>query len=229
MNAVKILDADDSQRVFFCGDVHGEYELLISKLEEINFSDNDVLVFVGDLIDRGPDSIKCLQMLDRPNVHSVLGNHELMAINYLAKPSYQAGSLWFNNGGEWFSDLECQGRCSEARKSLAKAEELPKIIEVNYKGKKVVVCHADYPHNDYCGYSDGMEHDIVWNRERVYNSLQSGGVEIIGADAFVFGHTPIKVPTNIKNQVYIDTGAVFGYRLTLINIDDVLSMVGANE
>lgn len=197
MSGVMTLDIEDTRRVFFCGDVHGEYDLLMSKLEEVDFSDDDILIFVGDLIDRGPSSIKCLNMLDRPNFYSVLGNHELMALNYLSNPAFSVGTLWFENGGNWFRDLRDD---THARESLEKVKDLPRIIEVNHKGKKVVVCHADYPQDEYVGYSEDMEFHVVWNRNRVYNSLQYGGVEIKGADAFVFGHTPIREATCIKTK-----------------------------
>ena len=46
----------------------------------------------------------------------------------------------------------------------------------------------------------------------------SRSVVIAGADEFYFGHIPVKDPKQFKNQNYIDTGAVFGGRLTMVQI-----------
>jgi len=55
---------------------------------------------------------------------------------------------------------------------------------------------------------------VVWSRQR----LEAMGAGIRGADAFYFGHTPLKQPLTIANLHYIDTGAVFGNHLTMVQI-----------
>jgi len=97
-------------------DLHGQYDKYIKMLEKIKFNDDDVLYIIGDVIDRGPDSIKILQdMMLRPNVYPVLGNHELMALevlrhlmvevtqenaeSYLTEEIMQAYIDWTFNGG----------------------------------------------------------------------------------------------------------------------------------
>ena len=95
---------------------------------------------------------------------------------------------------------------------------LPLIIEVMTEGKRVVVCHADYPHNEYAYDKPVDAEQVIWNRERV-SAAQDGIVnEISGADLFIFGHTPAHQPSQYANQMYIDTGAVFCGRLTLVQI-----------
>jgi serine/threonine protein phosphatase 1 len=94
---------------------------------------------------------------------------------------------------------------------------LPLIIEVMTEGKKVVICHADYPHNEYAYDKPVDAEQVIWNRERV-SAAQDGIVnEISGADLFIFGHTPTHQPSQYANQMYIDTGAVF-CGLTLVQI-----------
>ncbi|HDQ4772306.1 TPA: serine/threonine-protein phosphatase, partial [Yersinia enterocolitica] len=61
---------------------------------------------------------------------------------------------------------------------------------------------------------------VIWNRERVSYSMDGEGEEISGAKQFIFGHTPMRKASQFKNQLYIDTGAVFGVgrELTMIQI-----------
>ncbi len=56
---------------------------------------------VGDVMDRGPQSLRCLQLLEQHWVRAVRGNHEQMAMDALASGM----SLWLMNGGDWFIAL----------------------------------------------------------------------------------------------------------------------------
>lgn len=91
---------------YVVGDVHGDYERLTDLLSVIKFDVTvDRLFSVGDLIDRGPASAKCLELLNEPWFFSVLGNHEEMLIN-AAKDSVEDMELWEQNGGEWGVKLD---------------------------------------------------------------------------------------------------------------------------
>lgn len=66
------------------GDLHGHRHLLEDELDRIGFNPTrDRVLSGGDLIDRGPDSLGTLELLEEPWFHAVLGNHELMLLNYL--------------------------------------------------------------------------------------------------------------------------------------------------
>ena len=61
-------------------DIHGNYKKYMQMLEKLQFSDNDTFYIIGDIIDRGNRFIKILQdMMLRPNVIPIIGNHEYMA------------------------------------------------------------------------------------------------------------------------------------------------------
>ena len=71
-------------RDFVIGDIHGEYDQLMTCLNKIEFDKSkDRLFCVGDLIDRGPKSEKVLTLLKEDWIFSVLGNHEDMMIKSL--------------------------------------------------------------------------------------------------------------------------------------------------
>lgn len=63
-------------------DIHGQYMAYRKMLEKINFSDDDFLYVLGDVIDRGPDGIRIIKdVKNRPNMEMILGNHEFMLLN----------------------------------------------------------------------------------------------------------------------------------------------------
>ena len=65
---------------YVIADVHGDYEKYTKMLELIQFSEEDELYVLGDVLDRGENGLKILQdMMLRPNVIPILGNHEYMA------------------------------------------------------------------------------------------------------------------------------------------------------
>ncbi len=98
------------QRVAAIGDVHGRLELFEEALDAIEDPENTVLVLLGDYVDRGPDSLGCLRLLnalitgDRfKQVIALPGNHEGLLRDGLG-PSMKARLLWLKNGGQEFSD-----------------------------------------------------------------------------------------------------------------------------
>ena len=69
---------------YVIGDIHGHYEKYIKMLAEIDFSDDDVLYVVGDIIDRGDEGLRILDdMSMRVNVIPIIGNHEIVAITVM--------------------------------------------------------------------------------------------------------------------------------------------------
>ena len=69
---------------YVVSDIHGEYQMFLSLLKIIGFSEQDELFVVGDFLDRGPEPIKLtLDLMGRENVWPILGNHELVALQCL--------------------------------------------------------------------------------------------------------------------------------------------------
>ena len=62
---------------YFISDIHGEYDLFLELLDKINFSDDDVLYVLGDMVDKGERSIKVVDFVrETPNIKAIVGNHE---------------------------------------------------------------------------------------------------------------------------------------------------------
>ncbi|NOT83789.1 MAG: hypothetical protein HOP02_03200 [Methylococcaceae bacterium] len=105
VNAIVTLPINNQGTDYVVGDLHGCYQLLQDLLDKVNFDPAcDRLISVGDLIDRGPDSLACLQLLAEPWFYAVRGNHEAMLANFFAnyrlndtQPNDEL-DYWFNLG-----------------------------------------------------------------------------------------------------------------------------------
>ncbi len=70
--------------IYVMSDIHGEYDMFMELLKEINFKEDDTLYILGDILDRGPNPIRTiLKLMEMPNVICMVGNHELMALECL--------------------------------------------------------------------------------------------------------------------------------------------------
>ncbi|HBR1657960.1 TPA: metallophosphoesterase [Klebsiella pneumoniae] len=216
MKIYQRINGEEWRRVLVCGDLHGCYTNLMNRMGAVGFDPaQDLLVSVGDLIDRGTENVECLDLINQPWFRAVRGNHEQMMLDAVMG----AGSIlhWMQNGGSWFYNLDADQQIL-AKSLVSKAAALPLIIEVEKGGKKFVICHADYPHDEYEYGKPVDSQQAIWSRERISLSIDGFSSNISGADLFIFGHTPALQPTRIKNQLYIDTGTVFNGNLTLYEL-----------
>lgn len=216
MSIYQRINGADWRNVWVVGDLHGCYTLLMNELDKIKFDPaSDLLISVGDMVDRGAENVECLDLINQPWFRAVRGNHEQMMIDGLS--AHGNVNHWLVNGGGWFFNLDYDKE-RLAKALTYKAAELPLIIELKTGDKKVVICHADYPHSEYEFDKPVDAHLVIWNRERVSDAQDGIVHEITGAHLFIFGHTPARQPLKYANQMYIDTGAVFGGRLTLLQV-----------
>lgn len=202
-------------RDFFVGDLHGEYDLLSARLRGVDFDERvDRLFSVGDLIDRGPASLACLQLARQPWFHGVRGNHEVMAYEALCVDD-AAMPLWRINGGGWALDESLD----EVRRVLKEAlHHLPFAREVRVGERRIGLVHAEPP-ADWARIEECDRHALVWGRERI---RQGDTTPVTGIDAVVVGHTIVEAPRVLGNVHYLDTGAFLTGRLTLVEARDLL-------
>ncbi|HAJ4242155.1 serine/threonine protein phosphatase [Enterobacter roggenkampii] len=216
MNIYERIDGSKYRNIWVVGDLHGCYTNLMNQLESLQFDDKqDLVVSVGDLVDRGAENVECLELITFPWFKAVRGNHEQMMIDGLSE--HGNVNHWLVNGGGWFFNLDYDKEIL-AKALVHKAAELPLVIEIETCGKKVVVCHADYPSGEYKHGKDIDTERVIWNRERISDAMDGYHKDIAGADLFIFGHTPARQPLKYSNQMYIDTGAVFCGNLTLVKV-----------
>jgi hypothetical protein len=98
---IKRLPANTRGRDFVCGDIHGSYSCVEAFLRGVSFDKNiDRLICAGDLVDRGPENEKCVELLYEPWFHATKGNHEELMEEFF-KDEYPGSQWWTPNGGMW--------------------------------------------------------------------------------------------------------------------------------
>lgn len=203
------------RHIWVVGDIHGCYQCLMDELQRRQFMpERDLLISVGDIIDRGPDSVKCLQLLHQNWFRAVRGNHEQMALDSIKNNDF---ALWTLNGGMWFTRLEPEQQ-KLALTLLEECRALSHIIEITCQNGLNIIAHADYPAAEYGWNTPVNAQRVLWDRERLTGFMIGKGTGIEGADHFWFGHTPVDKRYDFNNLHYIDTGAVFGGFLTLVQL-----------
>lgn len=203
-------------RDFVVGDIHGCFDLLSKALRDIGFDpEADRLFSVGDLVDRGPQSAQVGEWLAQPWFHPVRGNHEQMAIDYLA--GEQECLEYRVNGGRWFIDLPAERQADIARMFGA----LPIAIDVETRAGAVGIVHADCPFDSWqelIAELDGEDAEAIadicmWSRERFGARIVSG---VAGITKIFVGHTPVDQDLLLGNVHFIDTGACFRQTLSVL-------------
>lgn len=226
-NKLKYLPHNTEGRDFVVGDLHGCFDELQYVLSNgLNFNPKvDRLISVGDLIDRGPASALCVDLLYEPWVHAVRGNHEQMMIDYLLHGDQNAYATWFWNGGQWGQDHHKQ----ELKIMAEKMDELPLVIVVGSGENRYNVVHADlmkfassdltiYYDNkppvpvtdemiDYWQFGRDEEYAMIWGRYVINNQKKYHDPERMSL-TFV-GHTPGREVVRAGQQMYLDTGGVY--------------------
>lgn len=229
MSTIKVFESNPKGRDFVVGDIHGHFKLLASLLEKINFNtQQDRLFCVGDLIDRGPDSIDVLKWLSEPWFYGVRGNHEQMLIDCLSG----RGDInrHTRNGGAWVYTLS-PGVQNEICNVL---QTLPIMIEVNLPdGRKIGIVHAEaflsgatHSWQDAKDAISGTRGEsaqqqalktALYAREKIEQQNQA---PIIGLDKLYVGHSTVPDVHALGNVVYIDTGCSFSDgTLSVIDIE----------
>ncbi|MET9677147.1 polynucleotide kinase-phosphatase [Streptomyces sp. NPDC006482] len=206
------------------GDIHGcrsELETLLARLgyEDGHHPEGRTAVFVGDLVDRGPDSPGVLRrvmgMVASGDALCVPGNHENKLGRWLkGKKVQQTHGL-----AETIEQLE--GESEEFRAQVAEFIE-GLVSHYVLDGGALVVCHAGLPEK-YHGRTSGRVRSHALYGDTTGETDEFGlpvrypwAEEYRGRAAVVYGHTPVPNTSWINNTICLDTGAVFGGKMTAL-------------
>jgi serine/threonine protein phosphatase 1 len=201
------------EKIIAIGDIHGCLDKLEALMDRMAPSKEDLVVFLGDYIDRGSYSCQVVDYVLRLKeggfkIITLLGNHELMLLDALRGES----PLPFLYNGGW-TTLKSYG----IRKSWPWDNALPEDHLKFYQG---LVPYFETPEYLFihAGFHLGRPlaeqsiQDLVWIREEFYGASEEPEKLVI------FGHTPFKQPFQTKKRVGIDTGAVYGGNLTALEL-----------
>ncbi|MFI6355705.1 polynucleotide kinase-phosphatase [Streptomyces sp. NPDC050743] len=206
------------------GDVHGcsaELEALLAKLGYADgvHPQGRTAVFVGDLVDRGPDTPgvlrRVMSMVESGNALCVPGNHENKYGRYLGGRKVQ-----HTHGlAETIAQMEGE---SEEFKERVRRFLAGLVSHYVLDGGKLVVCHAGLPEK-YHGRTSGRVRSHALYGDTTGETDEFGlpvrypwAEDYRGRAAVVYGHTPVPEASWLNNTICLDTGAVFGGKLTAL-------------
>lgn len=209
-------------RLFAIGDVHGCVAELDRLLGAIPVASGDTVAFVGDYIDRGPDSRAVLDLLldwrTRAPARAVFlkGNHEDMALAFLGRAG-QWGEAWLRNGGT--ATLRSYGIDPHAPRGEVAARIPPahlaflSELEMRFTWNDYRVVHAGI--RPGVPWDAQRSEDLLWIREEFLDHPHDLGATVI------FGHTPHRrVVEGLPYKIGIDTGCVYGGALTCLALPE---------
>ena len=207
------------RRIIAIGDIHGfsaklNYLWARMKIDH----EKDLVVFLGDYTDRGPNSHDVMKFVlkhkDTPNMVFLKGNHEAMFYEaYNGEKSGGAMTTWEINGGKatMFS-LYINNGAGLIPKWCRMIEKMPASFSVEQDGKKFFFCHAGL--NMRVPFEEQKEDYLLWDREFVTRHTYSGERTVVVGHTPsivivpVYGEEPIKPQIlNDGKIILMDTGA----------------------
>jgi len=219
------------------GDIHGcfeEFKQLTTNLgyewsNDCPFHSERKLAFVGDITDRGPQSLKMVELvysivMDQKSGYYVPGNHCNKLYRFFLGRNVQVTHGLETTVAE-YEDLASKEK-NEIRDKFIRLYESSPLYHV-LDNKKLVIAHA------------GIKEDLIGKQgEKVKTFVLYGDItgktnpdgtpvrrdwakSYHGKATIVYGHTPVREPRIVNNTYNIDTGAVFGGKLTALRYPEM--------
>lgn len=222
--------------IYVMSDIHGKLQLLLKMMEQLNLQEEDTLYILGDVIDRGEDSIETLKyVMKHPRIKFLLGNHEDMMLG-LYNDDEKVFLNWTRacNGGDvtfkQYQQLSVEER-DEIKTYLHQAP-LYKIVQIN--NHNYLLLHAGIQVAEYETIEDALgvqtRRDMLWIREAFYKA------EGLMDCTIVFGHTPTRIihgedkiwyshkqgnNGTYIDKIGIDCGSYESSKLACLRLDDL--------
>lgn len=218
-------------RIYAIGDIHGRADLLIEMIERIDSDrlrrpvERSIEVYLGDYVDRGPDSKSVIDQLAirmvRHGAVCLRGNHESLFESFLSDP--RALSHWIQLGArQTLISYGLSPHSFDANGALALQQALrmvlPQTHDLFLQCLRNTFCCGDFLFV-HAGIRPGVPldrqeaHDLLWIRNEFLTSEQSHGKIV------VHGHTPVAHLDIRHNRINIDTGAWRSGMLTCVAIE----------
>lgn len=202
---------------FVISDIHGAYKALIQCFERSGFDKSqDLLICLGDVCDGYPEVDKCFdELLSVKNLVYLIGNHDEWCLKWAINGDVPEG--WMSQGG--YSTIKCYNESFDKdHLALLKNSKYYHIID------NTVFVHGGF--NIGQPLEKQSNETLVWDRSLVYETYANNEniKSLSGFDRVFVGHTPtIKfnslAPVQFCEVIMTDTGAGWGQRLSIINID----------
>ncbi|MEM9619271.1 MAG: metallophosphoesterase family protein [Pseudomonadota bacterium] len=237
-------EAPAGKRIYAVGDIHGcleELNSLLDKIQEDNKAasvfqtsgSNDrqqhttSLIFLGDYVDRGPDSRGVIERLialkkHAPDTVFLKGNHEALMLDYLSNP--HETEHWLDWGGEEtlksYGVSPVAGRTNDDLAATLK-DKLPESHASFLQSLNLIHLEGDYLFvhaglRPGVALHDQQEEDLLWVRKKFHKMNASDRPEQV----VVHGHQPVEKPLDAGWRIDVDTGACWSGRLTAVVLEE---------
>lgn len=218
---------------YVVGDIHGCLDELVCLIDQLPLEKSDRLIFVGDYIDRGPNSkgvVSYLLKIQEQSTRELVflkGNHEDMFLAYLGLPG-QYGDMFLYNGGR--ATLDSYGVSAAGLSSAEILQRIPpdhmeffKQLRLYYLDNPFLCIHAGV--NPLKSLENQTPDDLLWIRNEFIDNPHKLPYTVI------FGHTPQKeILFHLPYKIGLDTGLVYGNKLSCIELGEkVLYQIGRKQ
>lgn len=218
--------------IYCISDIHGEYGLFRYLLEKINFSENDTLIILGDMIDKGKNSVEVLRYaFSKPNIKVILGNHEYEFLKYYDSVMKENISNDYEKVLEKLQSYFKDDGHLLTWDIVDKLESLPLYLEFD----NFICVHAGVPLDN-----DGKMKPLEKARteEIVYDRTFKDYKCPVSSKCIIYGHTPVRYingndrfiyyprnenenkQINDYHKIHIDTGVYLSDVLGCLCIDN---------
>lgn len=208
---------------YIIGDIHGYFDKLLSLINviEAELQDEDIVIFLGDYIDRGPESFEVIEYLIEfsKKRHTVFlkGNHEDMLLRYLKGENIR--DMYIVNGG---AETINSYKKNYGKFSLPeKHREFYENLKLYYEADDFIAVHAGLnPRINSIEEQD--PYDLIWIRDAFFRSSNKWSKTVI------FGHTPTPLISgerrviidNEHNIIAVDSGVIYGGPVSCLRLPD---------
>lgn len=201
----------EAGRLIAIGDVHGRLSKLEGLLGQIDPRQEDKIIFLGDYIDRGPDSYDVVERLigfrrEFPMTVMLRGNHEAFVLSLFRNPVNGQRQSWLEKDGGNLTVASYQA----AGQFLTVHREFFESLPLSFETDRYFFCHA------------GVRPSVPLNRQREADLLEIREPFLSSKADFgkvvVHGHTIVGQPQILRNRINVDTGTAEGGPLTAIEL-----------
>jgi len=201
------------ESIIAIGDIHGCADELAQLLQKLSLSPDSHVVFIGDLIDRGPNSRRVIEMVMELStfcrVTCLLGNHEDMMLRFLRNGERIDLNFIVNGGGATLASYADDSGCYEIP-----PEQLDFLRDrpLTYESDEFFFVHAGVPEAPLSRLDTAAEREhLLWSRSIIDSPY-------CWSKIVVHGHTHTKQTELLPNRINIDTGCVYGNRLSAVEL-----------
>jgi serine/threonine protein phosphatase 1 len=197
--------SDTNKQYIAIGDIHGCFNSTKALLEKLEVYPEATLIFIGDYIDRGPQSMQVVDFLiEYSNQRECIflrGNHEQMLLDAVHR---NESSMWIRNGGD--TTMQSYNLSFDDLTFPESHMEFYDKTKLYFESETHFFVHAGVPIDITLkeSISDPKHyHTFLWGRDHI-NAFETPWEKTI-----VFGHTPMPNPIRRPKMLGIDTGCVY--------------------